>query len=256
MATTQPLLLLTGLIHSAPAVVHAGTTAGQAKIPQAMRAAPHTKPTAAVSAAAASASAPDPTTALAPHDAVNTTAATIPITVKSAATTAGAASASVVSSMPTWLHESNVAVRPATKPVMSSTATDGRVKPLAVVHSAVAPAAASTLSAAPAPTQATTPLRQEDSVAPGDGNADRVAPISSIADVEKITIFLVRDAPSMADAATALGAERGAKGAGLLRNALRSTGPVAVRLDGRDLGAEDGVIQTVQVSWRDEGIVP
>lgn len=211
-----------------------------------MRAATDTKPASAVNTTAASASAPDPTTASASHDEVNKTVATT-IT-KSAAITAGAAGTSAISSMPSWPHQSAVAVRPSTESVISSTAADGRVKPLAVVRPAVAPAAASPLSAAPAPTQATTPLRQEDSEAPANGNADRVAPISSITGAEMITIFLVRDAPSMADAATALGVKRGAQGTGLLRNALRSTGPVAVRLDGRDLGAEDGVIQTVQVS--------
>lgn len=240
-----------GIFDSAPAAVHAGTTASQAKIPQEVRAATDSKPAAAVCTTAAPASAADSTANSAPHDEVNNTATTA----KSAAFAAGAAGTSAASSTPSWAHQSAAAVRPSTESVTFSMAADGRVKPLAAVHPAVAPTTALPLPAAPAPTQATAPLRQDDSSAPSDGRADRAAPIYSIPGAEMLRIFLIRDAPSLADAATALGAERGVQGTGLLRKALRSTGPVAVRLDGRDLGAEDGVIQTVQVSWRDEGIV-
>ena len=228
-----------------------------------MRAATDTKSAAAVCTTAVSASVPDPTAASPPHDTLTNTNAAVTAataitatTAKSAANTAGAAGTSA--SMPSRAHQSTAAVQPSTNSATSSTAADGRTKPLAAVHPAVAPAAVFPPSAAPAAvspspvapalTQATAPLRDEESVTPTDGHADRVAPISSIIGAEMIHIFLVRDAPSMADAASALGAERGVQGADLLRNALRATGPIAVRLDGRDLGAEDGVIQTVQVS--------
>eukprot|EP00904_Undaria_pinnatifida_P003383 jgi/Undpi1/13045/HiC_scaffold_8.g02708.m1 len=120
--------------------------------------------------------------------------------------------------------------------------------PPATGKPAVAPTVASPPVPAPSParTQATAPLRQEDSTPPSDGDGDSAAPAASIAGSEMIRIFLVCDVPTMADAAEALGAKRGEKGTGLLRNVLRGTGPVAVRLDGQHLGAEDGVIQTIQ----------
>ncbi|CAM9460631.1 unnamed protein product, partial [Laminaria digitata] len=231
-----------------------GTTAAQAKTPQEMRAATDIKSAAAFGTTTVLAFASNSTAASVPRDAVTNTAAavaTAAAAAKSAANTAGAAGNPTASSVPSWAHRGAAAAAAESSmnsATPSTAAADGNKEPVAAVHPAVAPAAAGS-HAASAPTQATAPLRQEDSVPPSDGHADCVAPISSIAGAEMMRVFLVRDAPSMADAAMALGAELSVgKETGLLRNALRGTGPVAVRLDGRDLGAEDGVIQTIQIA--------
>ena len=257
-----------------------GESCAHAKTPNEVRAAIDANPTAAAGAIAASAAASDvadssstrpaatdtataATTAAAAAiattvDTSTTTTTNTAITTANTATTTAKSSAVRASPRAADVKLATKVAKPcATKVAKPCTAADGEKYPPATGKPAVAPTVASPPVPAPSParTQATAPLRQEDSTPPSDGDGDSAAPAASIAGSEMIRIFLVCDVPTMADAAEALGAKRGEKGTGLLRNVLRGTGPVAVRLDGQHLGAEDGVIQTIQVSLRDGAIM-
>lgn len=59
--------------------------------------------------------------------------------------------------------------------------------------------------------------------------------------------LFVHDGTSMMDAAAALDIVVGGQTTGFLRQALCGTGPIAVRVEGQNLGRKDGVVSTVQV---------
>lgn len=120
----------------------------------------------------------------------------------------------------------------------------------------------------PAPPQAVGTQATRQGVAPIHGSAGGVIPAAATAPVaahatapETLTPFVVvRDERSMSDAVGMLRAESnnkteagggggGGGGTWRLSEALEGTGPVAVRLNGTNLGASDGVISTIQVSY-------